>query len=65
MPLLAYHRALPLDLWNCVQAFHNAMAGAFFYLTAFLASSSLLPNGVVGGLQGVNDQYLLGLGEFD
>lgn len=36
--------------------------GAFFYLTAFLASSALIPNGIVGGIQGASAQYLLGLG---
>lgn len=38
------------------------MTGAFFYLTALLASSYVLPGGVVGGIQGANAQYLLGLG---
>jgi len=36
------------------------MMGAFFYLTALLASSSLVPNGAT---QGVTAQYLLGLGQ--
>lgn len=63
MPLLSYHSALPLDLWNCVETLYNTMAGAFFYLTAFLASSSVLSNKVVGGIQGANAQYLLGLGQ--
>ncbi|KAJ3565324.1 hypothetical protein NP233_g7696 [Leucocoprinus birnbaumii] len=38
------------------------MMGAFFYLTAFLASSALFPNGAAGGIQGASAQYLLGLG---
>lgn len=63
MPLLSYHSALPLDLWNCVETLYNAMTGAFFYLTALLASSSVLPSGV-GGIRGANAQYLLGLGQW-
>lgn len=62
MPLLSYYSALPLDFWNCLENLYNSMAGAFFYLTALLASSSVLPNGVFGGVRGANAQYLLGLG---
>jgi hypothetical protein len=41
------------------------MAGAFFYFTMLLASFSLLPNSAVSGVQGVNAQYLLGLGKLE
>lgn len=61
MPVLFNHIVLPLDLWSCVETLHNTMMGALFYLTAFLASSSLVPNGAV---QSVSAQYLLGLGKW-
>lgn len=60
MPLLTYHSALPLDLWDIVQSFIDAMCGLLWYLTAFLASSIYLPNG--GVVTPAHAQYLLGLG---
>ncbi|EKM81296.1 hypothetical protein AGABI1DRAFT_112961 [Agaricus bisporus var. burnettii JB137-S8] len=64
MPLLSYNSALPLDLWDSVESFYNVMRGSFYYLTAFLASSSVFSNGASGGIgiKGANAQYLLGLG---
>lgn len=44
-----------------MEILHNTMMGAFFYLTAFLASSLLVPNGAV---QSVSAQYMLGLGKW-
>lgn len=61
MPLLTYHSALPLDLWDIVQSFIDAMCGLLWYLTAFLVSSIYLPNG--GVVTPTHAQYLLGLGE--
>ncbi|TFK45129.1 ceramidase [Crucibulum laeve] len=58
MPLLSYHSALPLDFWNLPQRAFNAMTGLVWYLTAFLASSTLVPYGA----QVASAQYLLGLG---
>jgi neutral ceramidase len=63
MPLLSYNSALPLDLWNSVEGIYNVMKGSFYYLTAFLASSSVLSNGATGAIKGTNAQYLLGLGQ--
>jgi neutral ceramidase len=63
MPLLSYSSALPLDLWNSLEGFCNIMKGSFYYLTALLASSSVLSNGAIGAIKGTNAQYLLGLGQ--
>jgi neutral ceramidase len=60
MPLLPYHSALPLDLWDLLHSPFRAMNGFVWYLTAFLASTSVFGgNGVQVGAA----QYLLGLGE--
>jgi hypothetical protein len=60
MPLLSYHSALPLDLWDLLASSFKTMAGLLWYLYAFLASTSLF-NG--NNAEGVAAQYLLGLGE--
>jgi len=62
MPLLAYHSALPIDFWDLLVSISEAMSNMFWYLTAFLASTSVLSNGG-SGIQGAYAQYLLGLGE--
>lgn len=62
MPLLAYHSSLPLDFWDIWRSLVDAMTGLVWYLTAFLASSSLWSGGVPG-VKVVSAQYLLGLGE--
>lgn len=64
MPLLSYHSALPLDLWNLPRTLYDTMAGVIWYLTAFVASTSLF-NGAPMGFQAVSAQYLLGLGTGD
>jgi len=61
MPLLTYHSALPIDFWNILVSISETMSKVFWYLTAFLASSSVLPNGTAQ-IQGAYGQYLLGLG---
>jgi hypothetical protein len=60
MPLLSYHSALPLDLWDLPASLFKAMTGLVWYLMAFLASRS---NFSGNGAGGVAAQYLLGLGE--
>lgn len=61
MPLLATHSSLPFDFWDLLVSLAEAMTNTLWYLTAFLASSSVVvPN---GALQAVSAQYLLGLGE--
>jgi len=60
MPLLTYHTTLPLDLWDIVQSFLDAMRGLLWYLTAFLAAGIYFPNG--GVVTPTRAQYLLGLG---
>ncbi|KAF9558125.1 ceramidase [Agrocybe pediades] len=59
MPLLLSRVALPLELCNLVARISDMFSNALWYLTAFLASSTVLPN---AGLQAVSAQYLLGLG---
>ncbi|KAF8181831.1 Neutral/alkaline nonlysosomal ceramidase [Pholiota molesta] len=60
MPLLATHSSLPFDFWDLTVSLAEAMTNTLWYLTAFLASSSVIvPN---GALQAVSAQYLLGLG---
>ncbi|CAA7260368.1 unnamed protein product [Cyclocybe aegerita] len=59
MPSLPSPSALPNDLWDLVVSIYDAMSSFLWYFTAFLASTSVVPN---GGLQGVAAQYLLGLG---
>lgn len=56
MPLLLSRIALPFELWNLLAGINDMLSKAFLYFTAFLASSSVLPNAV-------SAQYLLGLGE--
>lgn len=63
MPLLSYHSALPLDLWEIPRTFYETMAGIVWYLMAFVASISLF-DGTTMGVQSVSAQYLLGLGEY-
>lgn len=63
MPLLAYHSALPIDFWDLLVSISEAMSNMLWYLTAFLASGSVLSNGSPG-MQGAYAQYLLGLGEY-
>ena len=60
MPLL-FHSALPLDRWDLLHSPFRAMTGLFWYLTAFLTSTSVLSG---SNVEGVGGQYLLGLGEF-
>ncbi|KAF9525002.1 hypothetical protein CPB83DRAFT_860383 [Crepidotus variabilis] len=62
MPILVYNSQLPLDFWDYVLALSGTMRNGFWYLTAFLAGSSVLPNAATGP-RGANAQYLLGLGE--
>ena len=62
MPNLAYHSALPFDFWDLLVSLSDVLSKAFWYLTAFLASSPIRPNGGPG-LQVASPQYLLGLGE--
>jgi neutral ceramidase len=61
MPLLASHSALPFDFWDLLVSLSDAMTNFLWYLTAFLASNAIFPNGTPG-LQPVSAQYLLGLG---
>ncbi|KAG7091509.1 hypothetical protein E1B28_010537 [Marasmius oreades] len=64
MPLLAFHDHLPVDFLELVRGLYDSMTGLVWYLTAFLASSSLFPQNV--GILGVDAQsYLLGLGVGD
>ncbi|KAF9461830.1 Neutral/alkaline nonlysosomal ceramidase [Collybia nuda] len=60
MPLLSYHSALPLDFWDLVHSLFDTMTGIVWYLTAFVASTSLLQPPTM-----VSAQYLLGLGTGD
>ncbi|KAK7471947.1 hypothetical protein VKT23_000053 [Stygiomarasmius scandens] len=55
--------SLPLDLWDFVRGLLDTMSGFVWYLTAFLASSSVFSNEI--GVKGVSGQYLLGLGTGD
>jgi len=64
MPLLSYHSALPIDLWDLPRALYDTMTGIVWYLTAFVASTSLF-HGTPVGIQAVSAQYLLGLGTGD
>ncbi|KAF8883297.1 Neutral/alkaline non-lysosomal ceramidase-domain-containing protein [Infundibulicybe gibba] len=64
MPLLAYHSALPLDFWDLLHSLVEAMSSFFWYLTAFLASSSLFPLNSAP-INVASAQYLLGLGTGD
>ena len=57
MPLLAQYSALPIDFWDLLVSLAEAMTNTLWYLTAFLASGSIVQN------SGVSAQYLLGLGE--
>lgn len=57
MPLLSYHSALPLDFWDLIRSLFDTMTGIVWYLTAFVASTSLFQ-------PMVSAQYLLGLGAF-
>ncbi|RDB20798.1 Neutral ceramidase [Hypsizygus marmoreus] len=61
MPLLSYHSALPLDFWDLLRSLFETMTGIIWYLTAFVASTSLF-GGKPLGIQAVSAQYLLGLG---
>ncbi|KDR69911.1 hypothetical protein GALMADRAFT_255768 [Galerina marginata CBS 339.88] len=61
MPLLASHSALPFDFWDLLVSLFDGMSNFLWYLTAFLVSSAVLPN----GSPGVSAQYLLGLGTGD
>lgn len=63
MPLLAYHGTLPFDFWDLLVSLFDMVSNMFWYLTAFLASSAVFPNGGIG-LESVYAQYLLGLGMF-
>ncbi|KJA28727.1 hypothetical protein HYPSUDRAFT_33070 [Hypholoma sublateritium FD-334 SS-4] len=56
MPLLAQYSALPVDFWDLLVSLAEAMSNALWYLTAFLASGSIVQNSAVSA------QYLLGLG---
>lgn len=61
-----HHSALLQDdFWIIWDTIKRGMATVVWYLTALLASSSMLPSSV-GGVTGVKAQspYLLGLGEF-
>ncbi|KAF5374642.1 hypothetical protein D9615_008931 [Tricholomella constricta] len=64
MPLLSYHSALPLDLWNLPRALYDTMTGIVWYLTAFVAATSLFSETPMA-IQAVSAQYLLGLGVGD
>ncbi|KAF9479377.1 ceramidase [Pholiota conissans] len=57
--LLASHTSLPFDFWDILVSFAETMTNMLWYLTTFLASSSVLQNGAI---QAVSAQYLLGLG---
>ncbi|KAF5353132.1 hypothetical protein D9758_008800 [Tetrapyrgos nigripes] len=57
--------SLSLDLWDLIRGFLDAMSSFVWYLTALLASSSLLPRQAGIGVKGVEGQYLLGLGTGD
>ncbi|KAJ8074439.1 hypothetical protein PM082_015340 [Marasmius tenuissimus] len=66
MPLLASRDTHPDNLSELVRRAYDTMAGFVWYLTAFLASSSLFPQGENAGIMGVMAQdYLLGLGTGD
>ncbi|KAH7916139.1 Neutral/alkaline nonlysosomal ceramidase [Hygrophoropsis aurantiaca] len=64
MYLLAYDGGTSLPLGNIIHCFLDALRSLFFYLTAFLASSSLWSHGVHTGTtaEAAQTQYLLGLG---
>lgn len=59
MRLLARHSALPFDFWDLLVSLADKMTNMLWYLTAFMASSSVFPD----GMKAVSAQYLLGLGE--
>ncbi|KAF8623397.1 hypothetical protein AX17_007435 [Amanita inopinata Kibby_2008] len=61
MPLLLDYNPLPFDFVDLLHQLCNAMVGVFWYMCAFLVSSSLQVNGN-SGVQAVSNQYLLGLG---
>jgi hypothetical protein len=63
MPFLVHHGTLPFDFWDLFVSLFDAVSNMFWYLTAFLASSAVFPNGGMG-LEPVSAQYLLGLGMF-
>jgi neutral ceramidase len=61
MRLLARHSALPFDFWDLLVSLADKMTNMLWYLTAFMASSSVFPD----GMKAVSAQYLLGLGIAD
>lgn len=59
MYFLSYHSTLHLG--DSLQPLFDAMASVVWYLTAFLATGSIVPN---HGIIPASAQYMLGLGEF-